>query len=132
MFLAIDRVSKFTCVEFHDKAGKMAGSAFLRNVIEAFPYKIHTVLTDNGVAFADLPKHRGSHGHGSPGGHIFGRVCIDNGIEHSFTKPYHPWTTDVLDTGALGISRYYLSVPCRPRGHAQETGRTMWRGREYA
>jgi transposase-like protein len=92
MFLAIDRVSKFTYVEFHDKAGKMAGSAFLRNVVEAFPYKIHTVLTDNGMAFADLPKYRDSQGHGSPGGHIFGRVCIDNGIEHRLTKPYHPWT----------------------------------------
>jgi transposase-like protein len=92
MFLAIDRVSKFTYVEFHDKAGKMAGSAFLRTVVEVFPYKIHTVLTDNGMAFADLPKYRDSQGHGSPGGHIFGRVCIDNAIEHRLTKPYHPWT----------------------------------------
>ena len=58
MFLAIDRVSKFTYVEFHDSAGKMEGAAFLRNVVAAFPYKIHTVLTDNGMAFADLPKNR--------------------------------------------------------------------------
>ena len=58
MFLAIDRVSKFTHVEFHDEAGKMAGAAFLRTVVEVFPYKIHTVLTDNGMAFADLPKYR--------------------------------------------------------------------------
>jgi len=58
MFLAIDRVSKFTYVEFHDKAGKMNGAAFLRNVVQVFPYKIHTVLTDNGMAFADLPKNR--------------------------------------------------------------------------
>ena len=28
MFLAIDRVSKFTYVEFHEKAGKMAGATF--------------------------------------------------------------------------------------------------------
>jgi transposase InsO family protein len=70
----------------------MAGSAFLRAVVEVFPYKIHTVLTDNGMAFADLPKYRDSQGHGSSGGHIFGRVCIDNGIEHRLTKPYHPWT----------------------------------------
>src|ERR1700688_2957506 len=54
MFLAIDRVSKFTYVEFHEHAGKMEGAAFLRNVVAAFPYKIHTVLTDNGMAFADL------------------------------------------------------------------------------
>jgi hypothetical protein len=35
MFLAIDRVSKFTYVEFHEHAGKMQGAAFLRNVIVA-------------------------------------------------------------------------------------------------
>lgn len=58
MFLAIDCVSKFTYAEFLDKAGKMVGAEFLSNVVAAFPYKIHTVLTDNGVAFADLPKNR--------------------------------------------------------------------------
>jgi transposase-like protein len=91
MFLAIDRVSKFAYVEFYENAGKMNGAAFLRNVIEAFPYKIHTVLTDNGMAFADLPKNR----EGPTAkwfGHIFDRVCRENGIEHKLTKPYHPWT----------------------------------------
>lgn len=51
-------MSKFTYVEFHDCAGKMEGAAFLRNVVEVFPYQIHIVLTDNGMAFADLPKNR--------------------------------------------------------------------------
>jgi hypothetical protein len=72
--------------EFHDKAGKMAGAAFLRAVIEVFPYKIHIVLTDNGMAFADPPKYRDSPTHGSPGGHISGRVCLDKGIEHRLTS----------------------------------------------
>ena len=58
MFLAIDRVSKFTYVEFRDDATKMNGAEFLRSVVEAFPYAIHTLLTDNGIAFADLPKNR--------------------------------------------------------------------------
>ena len=40
-----DRVSKFTVVAFHDSAGKAEGAAFLRHVVEAFPYAIHTVLT---------------------------------------------------------------------------------------
>ncbi len=44
----------------------MAGSNFLRNVVEVFPYNIHTVLTENGMAFADLPKYRDSQDHGSP------------------------------------------------------------------
>ena len=81
MFLAIDRVSKFTYVEFHDSAGKMEGSAFLSNAVQVFPYKIHTVLTDNGMAFADLPKNRDSPSRRFLGPHIFDRVCMKNGID---------------------------------------------------
>ena len=92
MFLAIDRVSKFTFVEFHDDAGKMSGARFLANVVAAFPYKIHTVLTDNGMAFADLPKNRNGPTRRWLGAHIFDRICHENGIEHRLTKPYHPWT----------------------------------------
>ena len=92
MFLAIDRVSKFTFVEFYEKAGKMNAAAFLRHAIEAFPYNIHTILTDNGIAFADLPKNRNGATAYWSGGHIFGRTCAENGITHKLTKPHHPWT----------------------------------------
>ena len=94
MFLAIDRVSKFVHVAFFDANTKLNGAAFLRQVVEAFPYRIHTVLTDNGMAFADLPKNRGRHPEIEAifGGHIFDRVCKEHGIEHKLTKPYHPWT----------------------------------------
>ena len=94
MFLAIDRVSKFAHVAFFDANTKANGAAFLREVVEVFPYQIHTVLTDNGMAFADLPKNRGRHPEIEAlfGGHIFDRVCREHGIEHRLTKPYHPWT----------------------------------------
>jgi transposase InsO family protein len=91
MFLAVDRVTKFVHVGFFDANTKMNGAAFLREVVEAFPYAIHTVLTDNGMAFADLPRYRD----GPTAkwmGHIFDRVCRENGIGHRLTKPYHPWT----------------------------------------
>ena len=72
----------------------MNGAEFLRDVVQAFPYAIHTVLTDNGMAFADLPKNRGRHAamEAMFGGHIFDRVCDEHGIKHKLTKPYHPWT----------------------------------------
>jgi transposase-like protein len=91
MFLAIDRATKFVHVAFFDATTKANGAAFLRDVVEAFPYAIHTVLTGNGMAFADLPKYRD----GPTArwmGHIFDRVCRENGIEHRLTKPYRPWT----------------------------------------
>jgi hypothetical protein len=78
MFLAIDRVSQFTYVEFRDDAGKMNGADFLRGVVKAFPYAIHTILTDNGMAFADLPKNRNGPTRRYLGPYIFDRVCNEN------------------------------------------------------
>ena len=40
MFLAIDRVPKFVHVAFLDANTKMNGAAFLREVVEVFPYRI--------------------------------------------------------------------------------------------
>ena len=82
----------FTYVEFRDDAGKMNGAEFLRGVVEAFPYAIHTVLTDNGMAFADLPKSRNGPTRRCRGAPIFDRGCNEHGIEHRLTKPYPPWT----------------------------------------
>jgi len=53
MFLAIDRASKPACVGFRGNAGKMNGAELLRGAVEAFPYAVRTVLTGNGMAFAD-------------------------------------------------------------------------------
>jgi transposase InsO family protein len=94
LFLAIDRVSKFAHVAFSEANTKPNGAAFLREVVATFPYAIHTVLTDNGMAFADLPKNRGRYPEIAAlfGGHIFDRVCREHGIEHKLTRPYHPWT----------------------------------------
>jgi transposase-like protein len=47
LFVAIDRTSKFAFTEFHEKATRSVAADFLRNLIKAVPYKVHTVLTDN-------------------------------------------------------------------------------------
>jgi transposase InsO family protein len=87
LFLAIDRVSKFAYVELHPAANSMVGGAFMRNVVAAFPYRIHTVLTDNGVAFTPNASTKWDW-KVVP----FDRVCREHGITHKLTKPYHPWT----------------------------------------
>jgi transposase InsO family protein len=94
MFLAVDRVGKFTHVALFGADTEANGAAFPREVVEVFPYKLPTVPTDNGMAFADLPKDRGRYPEIEAifGGHIFDRVCDQHGIEHELTKPYHPWT----------------------------------------
>jgi len=96
LFVAIDRTSKFAYAELHERAARQTASDFLKALIKAVPYKIHTVLTDNGIQFADLPKNR----MGPTAlwrGHMFDRVCGENNIEHRLTKPNHPWTNGQVE-----------------------------------
>ncbi|WP_199556517.1 IS481 family transposase, partial [Sandaracinobacteroides hominis] len=88
LYVAVDRTSKLVFARIYRSATKLAAAAFLKVLVKTVPYRIHTVLTDNGVQFVQHA--RG----GNPGWliHIFERVCNEHGIEHRLTKPYHPWT----------------------------------------
>lgn len=89
LLVAIDRTSKFAFVELVERADMQAAATFLEALVAAVPYRIHTVLTDNGIQFADLPKNR----QGPTArfrGHPFNRVCLSHGIDHRLTKPNHP------------------------------------------
>ncbi|MBB4860764.1 hypothetical protein HNO88_004109 [Novosphingobium chloroacetimidivorans] len=48
--VAIDRTSKFASVELHEEATRQVASDSLRHLAAAVPYRIHTVLTENGNA----------------------------------------------------------------------------------
>lgn len=91
LFVAIDRTSKFVYVELHERAGKMVAAQFLRNFIAILPYRIHTILTDNGVQFTNRKQDKYA------GHHIFDRVCDEHGIEHRLTKINHPWTNGQVE-----------------------------------
>ena len=105
LLVAIDRTSKFAFVELHEKATRRVAGNFLRALAAAVPYKIHTVLTDNGTHFTE------------PSGntwtpaeikamrtekvlyrcHSFEGACADLDIEHRLTKPRHPWTNGQVE-----------------------------------
>lgn len=91
LLVAINRASKFAYVELLKKYGKVEAAGFLRNLIKAVPYKIHIVLTDNGIQFTNrkADKHAWMH--------IFDRVCCEHQIEHCLTKVSHPWTNVKLN-----------------------------------
>ena len=71
---SLDRTSKFAFVQLVDRANTVTASAFLDAQVEAVPYDIRIVLTDNGIQFTDLPKNR----NGLTArfrGHPFNRAC---------------------------------------------------------
>lgn len=96
VFVAIDRTSKFAFAQIKDAATVETAVAFLEALVAAVPYKIHTVLTDNGVQFGDLPQNRSG-----PTAryrlHRFDRLCRQHGIDHRLTRPKHPWTNGQVE-----------------------------------
>ena len=91
LFVAIDRTSKLAFAKLYKRATAENPKDLLEQLAESVPYKVHIVLTDNGIQFADIPKNR----QGATAmfrGHPFDRVCWKYGIEHRLTKVGHPWT----------------------------------------
>jgi transposase InsO family protein len=96
MFVAIDRTSKFAIVRLYEQADRPTAVIFLETVLEAVPYKINIILTDNGIQFADQPRNRNGWTAKSRV-HRFDMICNANEIEHRLTKPNHPWTNDQVE-----------------------------------
>ena len=95
LFVAVDRTAKAFARPVR-KATGAAARAFLDELAAAVPYRIHTLLTDNGIQFADLPKNRDG-ATASCRDHPFDRAYLGHGIEHRLTKPNHPWTNGQVE-----------------------------------
>jgi transposase InsO family protein len=121
LFVAIDRTSKFAFVELHEKADRPTAVRFLEALIAAVPYKLHTVLTDNGIQFADLPRNRDGWT-ARYRVHRFDQICRASGIEHRMTKPHHPWTNGQVERmnrtlKEATVQRYYYETHDQLRSH---------------
>jgi transposase InsO family protein len=102
--VAIDRISTFAFAELHDRATRRIAADFLRRLLAHVPYRIHTVLTDNGFQFTEP---RGGWSVGeirerlASGqrfrAHAFDYACAQHGIEHRLTKFNHPWTNGQVE-----------------------------------
>ena len=122
LFVAIDRTSKFAFVQLVTRANRKTAWAFLEALIEAVPYRIHTILTDNGIQFADQPRNRGT---------ILSRpmrfdlICREHDIEHRLTKPNHPWTNGQVERmnrtiKEATVKRYHYETHDQLRQHLDD------------
>ena len=105
LFVAIDRTSKFAFCALHEKATTRIAADFLKALIKAVPYKVHTVLTDHGLHFTTpsntasaAPLIKEALARGEPvWAHPFEYACATNDIDHRLTKPKHPWTNGQVE-----------------------------------
>lgn len=58
LLVAVDRTSKYAFAQLAPKAAMREACAFLEALVAAVPSEIHTVLTDDGIQFADLSENR--------------------------------------------------------------------------
>src|SRR5829696_4940816 len=105
LLVAIDRTSKFAFVELHEQVTRHMAGDFLQRLIAAVPYKVHTVLTDNGTHFTTpgntasaVPLIKEAIARGETvWAHAFEYACAQNDIDHRLTKPRHPWTNGQVE-----------------------------------
>lgn len=130
MFVAIDRTSKFAFVELHENCKTATSRDFLLRLIEAIPYKIHTVLTDNGIQFTTpggggsaVPLIKEAMANGERfWAHAVEYACARNDIGHRTTKPKHPWTNGQVERmnrtiNDATVKRFYYETHDQLREH---------------
>lgn len=118
LFVAIDRTSKFVFAELKASAKREDACAFLRRLIKAVPYKLHTILTDNGSQFAHHPQTQ------QKSQLKFDKICQTHQIQHRLTKPYHPWTNGQVERMHRSIKeqtvyRYFYQTHSELRQHLE-------------
>ena len=102
----------------HPQATQVIAVTFLRRVLLQVPYKVHKLLTDNGVQFRNLPHHL------KAGRHPVGQLCDEWGIEQRFTKPAHPWTNGQVERmnrtlKEATIKRFHYETTAQLNTHLQ-------------
>lgn len=81
LYVAIDDFSRELYAAILPDGTQYSSTAFLGQVLEECPYTIETWYTDNGTEYK-----------GNPRKHEFMRLCQENGIKQSFTRPHTPQT----------------------------------------
>jgi hypothetical protein len=79
LFVGIDRTSKFTVTQLVDKADRRTAWQFLEHLLDVVPYRLHTILKDNGIQFSDQPRNRNTTSSRQMRFYI---ICAANEIEH--------------------------------------------------
>ena len=133
LLVAIDRTSKFVFVELHEKVARRTAADFLRHLIAAVPYKVHTVLTDNGTHFTTpgntrsaAPNIKAAIDAGEPvWAHAFEYACARCDIDHRLTKPKHPWTNGQVERmnrtlKDATVKRYFYETHDELRTHLDD------------
>ncbi|MCK7499001.1 MAG: IS481 family transposase [Comamonadaceae bacterium] len=95
VFVAIDRATRWVFIAIKSHRTAAAARSFLNALSKAAPFKIRTILTDNGTEFTD--RLFGARAKQPSGEHEFDALCEALGIEHRLTRPRTPKTNGMVE-----------------------------------
>lgn len=89
--VGIDRTAQCADTALPHRATRLLARDCLAPLLKAVPYKIHTILPDNGIQCTKRE--------GTEEGCIIplDRICLAHGIDHRMTKITHPWTNGQVE-----------------------------------
>ena len=95
LFVAIDRRSRSVHLAVKDEETEASATAFLREALAAFPFRVTRVLTDRGSCFT---------------AEGFERACRELAVEHRKTRPYTPRTNGMAERFNGRVQREVLGI----------------------
>ena len=95
LFVAIDRCSRSVHLAVKDDETETSATAFLKEALVAFPFRVTHVLTDRGSCFT------------ADG---FEQACRALSVEHRKTRPYTPRTNGMVERFNGRIQREVLGI----------------------
>jgi transposase InsO family protein len=95
VFVAIDRATRWVFIAIKKTRSAASARSFLKELHKAAPFRIRTLLTDNGTEFTD--RLFGCRAKEPSGEHAFDRLCEALNIEHRLTKVRHPQTNGMVE-----------------------------------
>jgi transposase InsO family protein len=95
LFVAIDRRSRSVHLAVRDDETEASATAFLREALAAFPFRVTHVLTDRGSCFT---------------AEGFEKACRELAVEHRKTRPYTPRTNGMVERFNGRVQREVLGI----------------------
>lgn len=94
-YLAVDRATRLIFLRVYSRKNKEAAADFLVQALGFYPFRIHTILTDNGREFTNIRQN--SFGRTGKNPVPFELICELAGIDYRKTKYKHPWTNGMAE-----------------------------------
>ncbi len=107
-YLAVDRATRLLFLRVYPKKDKFSAADFLVQALGFYPFRIHTILTDNGKEFTNLRQSNFGRVGKTPA--IFEIICELAGIDYRKTKYHHPWTNGMAERMVRTIKDHTIKL----------------------